>query len=404
MKILINSYWCAPGLASEPGVAWEYIERLSKTHKIGLITGTEYKSILENTKIPNLKIYFIKNKFHLMISKLIPYRNITVVLSGIYHYYWQLKAFLFVLFSKKIKNEKYEIFHHLSSFSWRWPPVICLLYKNSIWGPAGGGQDIPRAFLKDFNFYFRRTRRILQFLSGYDFINNICMHKLKIILCANTDTFLKIKKKHHNKCRILLETALDSTAQYSCRELNDRNNLVYAGSLIPLKGVKYAISAMQTVSKYKPDCILHIIGDGREMQNLKMQARDLNLDHNIIFHGRINSAEIKQFYKTADLFIMPSLQETSGNATLEALSWGVPVIGFNNGGTRDIIQDSYNGYLVQVNDMAEAVAAMASAIIRILKNNTLYKTLSQNAIQTIKDKYLWSDKIKILEHIYSSMI
>ena len=69
-----------------------------------------------------------------------------------------------------------------------------------------------------------------------------------------------------------------------------------------------------------------------------------------IFMGMCNHAQLAELYASSDLFLFPSLTETFGNVTLEALASGTPVLAYNCAAASELIQDAHNGWLVQGED------------------------------------------------------
>lgn len=87
-----------------------------------------------------------------------------------------------------------------------------------------------------------------------------------------------------------------------------------------------------------------------------------------VYHNmQPNTPELVQLYHEADLFVLPSLGECFGIATVEAMATGLPAIASNAGGTADIIEPGRNGFIVPVND----VSALGQAIESILGDAAL---------------------------------
>ena len=105
-----------------------------------------------------------------------------------------------------------------------------------------------------------------------------------------------------------------------------RVQLLFVGRLIALKGVDFLLEAFRQVRDEEPTAALEFIGDGPKRLELAARARQLGLDDVITFTGWLTRPEVADRMSQADVFVLPSLCESGGNAVLEAMVAGVPVI------------------------------------------------------------------------------
>jgi glycosyltransferase involved in cell wall biosynthesis len=165
---------------------------------------------------------------------------------------------------------------------------------------------------------------------------------------------------------------------------NDIMKFLFIGRLDRSKGVDVLIQAFKKLTG--SDVHLTIIGTG-----------DLYSDgyfDNITFKGF--QMELEQYYMAADYFISLPDFENCPFATLDALSYGVPVISTEVGGVKEIIQNGYNGFFVRKN--AESVVSL---IQKLLNDNNEY--LRENARNTIKEKFNLDDKITEYKRIIGKL-
>jgi glycosyltransferase involved in cell wall biosynthesis len=167
------------------------------------------------------------------------------------------------------------------------------------------------------------------------------------------------------------------------------------GTLNIQKGQKYLLEAMPSVLKKYPLLQLEIIGAGEEEKNLKLKAKNLNIEKNVLFLGK--QKDVYKYLNNWDLFVLPSVAETFGIVLLEAMQAGVPVVASNVGGVVDIIKNKENGILVK----SKNSKLLAKAIIDLLDEPNLADKLRGNAFLTLK-KLEWSSVIKELENIYKN--
>lgn len=161
--------------------------------------------------------------------------------------------------------------------------------------------------------------------------------------------------------------------------LKKNNSVIAVGRLEYQKGFDRLISAWVKVHQLHPDWVLNIYGDGPLKEVLLEEIKKYKLQNSI----KINKAtqDIKDKYKENSFLIMSSHYEGLPMVMLEALSSGLPVVSFDfQCGPKDVIQNSYNGLLVKNND----IEALSYAIIKIIENEELRKSMSYNAYLSSK--------------------
>ena len=140
-------------------------------------------------------------------------------------------------------------------------------------------------------------------------------------------------------------------------------NAVAVGRLNIQKDYKTMIYSVEKIIQVKPDFILHIIGSGELLNELKTLVSDLDLDNNIIFHGFVHNPY--PYLKHSDLFLMSSLWEGLPNAMIEALALGTQVVSTDCvAGPREILKDGKYGALVPTKNIEQ----FSKAILTELSN------------------------------------
>ena len=170
--------------------------------------------------------------------------------------------------------------------------------------------------------------------------------------------------------------------------------------LIPLKGTSYLIRAMSMIIKNCPDAKLIIGGEGPERSKLEDLAKELCIEDNILFVGRISEEQLPVYYKLCDVYVIPSIRDKWGNTeglgmpVIEAMSYGKPVVGFDVGGPKYTIEDGVNGYSVKERDWEE----MGGKIILLLSTPEL-RTNMGNSGKSLFKKYEWGNVAKSYEEV-----
>ena len=117
--------------------------------------------------------------------------------------------------------------------------------------------------------------------------------------------------------------------------------LLSVGRLAPEKNLDLIVNTYKGIQATGRSVKLVFAGDGPYRASLQSQCPDA------IFMGMCNHAQLALLYASADLFLFPSLTETFGNVTLEALACGTPVLAFDCAAASELVEDNRHGWLVQ---------------------------------------------------------
>jgi glycosyltransferase involved in cell wall biosynthesis len=141
-----------------------------------------------------------------------------------------------------------------------------------------------------------------------------------------------------------------------------RRLILNVGRLDPQKRQDILIDAFAMLAPRFPDWRLRIVGDGALKEKLAAQIAALHLQDSIALAGI--SRDIAEEYAAAQIFAMSSLYESFGLATAEAMSSGLPVVGFADcPGTNELVRDGVNGLLAEGKDRVKSFAAMLEKLM-----------------------------------------
>jgi glycosyltransferase involved in cell wall biosynthesis len=166
--------------------------------------------------------------------------------------------------------------------------------------------------------------------------------------------------------------------------IGDQPLIVTALRLIKRKSPALLISAFANVLRVVPDAKLVIAGSGREENNLSRQIKCLRITDSVFLVGKLPREKVAQLMAAADVFALPSKIESFGLSLLEASAAGVPVVCSNSGGVPEVFQDGFNALLCPPGDDD----AMAQAIIRLIQDRELARTIGANAVETA-NRFTW---------------
>ncbi len=398
-KILLSAYACEPNLGSEPGVGWNWAIEIKKLgHEILIITRKNNKKVIEKelltNKILNKKnfYYFDLPKFIKVLKKIIP----TGV--NLYYYLWQYYLY------QKLKEENFvnnfDIIHHITFGVFRHPSFLWKFNKKFIFGPVGGYELMPKIIKKNLSIRNRLNENLRE-ISNFFFLkfdSNLkdFLNSKKIIFFSKTkDTKYNLKKYYNKNIFISSEIGIDTKYEKKVIIRKEIKNFVFIGRSLYWKGGDILIDAFNLALKKNKNIRLSFYTEGREKNNWKRKVLDYNLDQYIKIHGWVNHSKMNSIYKSNDVFIFPSLHDSSGNVLLEALSNSLPVLCLNIGGPGEIITSNC-GIKVNINQRSteqSIVKQLSNNIIKITKNRKLYSKLSKGALLRAKSMS-WKQAVK----------
>ena len=161
---------------------------------------------------------------------------------------------------------------------------------------------------------------------------------------------------------------------------------LYVGRLAPEKNLRLFVEAVREVRWHRVDLRVVIVGDGPLGKRLRAENPDFH------FAGMRSGEDLAAHYASADVFVFPSLSETFGNVTMEALASGLAVVAFDYAAAREHIVHGHNGLVAQCDDEI----AFRRHTLRLASASHEVKKLRQRARQTA-ECLSWSKTFDDLE-------
>jgi len=197
----------------------------------------------------------------------------------------------------------------------------------------------------------------------------------------------------------VISNGIDIPEKPPLRNNRDMLHLLCLGRIEKEKGMHHAVKAM--VELNDANIKLDIVGTGPYLNELKVLIAKLELEENVLCHGRVDDDELSKLFKAADIYLMPTTRQEGLPLTiLEAMANGLPVIASDIGGISQVIKDEGDGLLIRPGDVSELINA-----IRILKNDEeMRNNFSNAARKKIEDKYSKERMVEETLAVFSSVI
>jgi len=169
--------------------------------------------------------------------------------------------------------------------------------------------------------------------------------------------------------------------------------LTHISNFRPVKRVRDVIAVFARVVARVPS-VLVMVGDGPDRVHAEAEARELGVSDRVFFLGKIDT--VAPLLAGADVFLLPSTNESFGLSALEALASGVPVIGSNAGGLPEVVRQGETGFLCTVGD----VEAMSDAAITLLEDRNLWQSMSTRAAADARERFSLDSIVADYEAFY----
>ncbi len=169
--------------------------------------------------------------------------------------------------------------------------------------------------------------------------------------------------------------------------------VAYVGRIAPEKNLQLLIEAMTAIRSRQPNARLLLVGDGPARRALESDFPGF------VFAGMRSGEDLATHYASADLFLFPSLTETFGNVTAEALASGLPVVAYDYAAAAQLVCHEANGLLAPCGDGAAFIAATLR-----LANDAALREAMRDAARASVEQMDWDQIVPHLEAAFEQAI
>jgi N-acetyl-alpha-D-glucosaminyl L-malate synthase BshA len=190
---------------------------------------------------------------------------------------------------------------------------------------------------------------------------------------------------------------IDSTALRRRLAPGGEKVLIHVSNFRPVKRVIAVVDVFARVRMQVP-CRLLMVGDGPDLVNAERAAQALGLGDSVQFLGEQD--RVVPLLSAADVFLLPSAQESFGLAALEAMTCEVPVVASRVGGLPEVIEHGVTGFLHALDDLE----GMAQSVVRLLGDEPFRRQMGAAGRQVAHERYCDGTIVPMYESYYQETI
>lgn len=378
-RILLSAYACEPERGSEPGVGWNWATELARLgHHVTVITRAANRLAIESgARPPSENLFFVYYDLPQYFQRWRKY----ALAKALYYVLWQWFAARHI--RKSFPALPFDLVHHITYVSIRYPSFMGSLDIPFWFGPVSGGETVPARLRPGFSAG-QCCRECLRDLSNRLVrLDPLMRHTFKQAqhILVTRDTLNLLPKRFRRRSRVRLAVGLSeyqmprtiAPPRHGTRDLH----LLFVGRLLDWKGADLALLAFSRVQQAHPNIRFTIVGQGAARPRLERLSRRLGLRDFVHWVGWQPQRILDGYYRTSDLLVFPSLRDSGGMVVLEAMAHGVPVICTDLGGPGVIVNSSC-GRVIQTKGRGreQLIQDMVHALTELITVPNLLESLS----------------------------
>ena len=389
MKVLLSAFYCLPAVGSDSAVGWNWAREIAaRGHQVFVITRAVNRSAVDAAlaQAPTQNLEFLFHDLSRTVQ-LIAHRPFV---SYLYYLLWQFTAAKVAL--RAHSQERFDLVQHVTMATFRLPTFMWKLGIPLIFGPVGGGEDTPPKLRRGLGLRGRLwdiPRRLSNLLVAWDpLMKSTYAHSGQIIVTTH-ETLQQIPVPYRSKSRVQPTIGIDlnsshlsagHTATTTSTARSAKLNLLFAGRLLPWKGLYLGLKAIAALGSDIQNVHLTVVGSGSDEPRLKRLTQRLGIEQSVTWIPWMDRKDLIQFYSHFNLFLFPSLHDSGGLAVLEAMSFGIPVLCLDLGGPAMSVNNNCGRVIPTTNRSEnEVVQLIADCLAAFLSDPSALESLSRGA-------------------------
>jgi N-acetyl-alpha-D-glucosaminyl L-malate synthase BshA len=178
---------------------------------------------------------------------------------------------------------------------------------------------------------------------------------------------------------------------------DDAKLVIHVSNFRPVKRIDAVMRVFARIAG-RTSARLLLVGDGPEISTAHRLGRELRISDRMHILGAQES--VIPLLSSADVFLLPSAQESFGLAALEAMACEVPVVASNVGGLPEVIEHGATGFLHPPEDLD----GMAESAVTVLRDAALHERVRHAAVARVREMFSAERVVPIYEEAYARVI
>lgn len=396
MRILISAYACEPGMGSEPEVGWQMATGLARLgHEVWVITRANNRPgverVLRELNLPNLHFaYYDLPTWGLWLK-----RRLGV---NLYYRLWQSGA---LPLARHLHAEHhFDQAQHATFVTVRHPTFLRHLGVPYILGPVAGGEHAPAAMLRGLPIGFQLSEGVRTTLTRMAMLLPAVIASVRgasRVLVTSPQTAGLLPSDVHQRAEVRLAISSPPPLPQPASARQQAGNplrALFVGRVLHWKGVHLGLMCLDEARKGGTAVRLTIHGDGPARPWLEARIERMRLASQVTFKPWVSREQLGAVYAAHDVLLFPSLRDSGGMVTLEAMQHGLPVVCLSLGGPGQIVDESC-GMAVSASTPAVVARAMADELVKMAHTPLHYAALSAGALARVRQ----FEQLHLLRHL-----
>jgi glycosyltransferase involved in cell wall biosynthesis len=414
LKILILADDCNPEWPSLPIVGYKYARALGNYCDVTVATHVRNKENIEKDKNINVKFEFIDNEYIAAAM----YKFSRILRGGsevawsthmIMNYlpYIEFERQTLKAFRTRLARGEFDLVHRITPMSPTLPSFVAgRIRQPFVIGPLNGNLAWPAAFSAEQKREREGLRRLRDLYKYLPFARST-YRNAACVLAAFQHTIDDLGSADPAHIVPFPEIGFDREIFYPDPQkrpfAGERPyRFLFVGRLVPYKAAEAAVRAFAGSDLLRSQ-ILHVVGDGPELDRLTTIATEGGVTDRIIFEGRKAQSEVADFMRRCDAFVFPSIRELGAGVVIEAMASGMVCLVTDYGAPGDLVANG-RGVRVPLRPMEDLVRDFRAAMENCVTDPGAHADLARKGLTYASKYFDWNAKAKYTLGVYEAVL